>query len=96
MVVLAPLGIIYCSTRSDLDLNRLMKIVLDEVPFFANVVTRDLSVYSLTLGEAWQGKGPVSTVTTMEVSPDNDADRGEDCTKAPDEANTSIPIRPQL
>lgn len=59
MVILAPLGIVYCSTRRHAELNRCMQSILDEVPFFGGGnARRDLSVYELALGRAWGSAEP--------------------------------------
>ncbi|KAF3764170.1 hypothetical protein M406DRAFT_291222 [Cryphonectria parasitica EP155] len=54
MVILAPLGIVYCSTKGQPGLSKCMEAVLDEIPFFGSGATRDLSVYELKVGEAWR------------------------------------------
>ncbi|PSR84254.1 hypothetical protein BD289DRAFT_368856 [Coniella lustricola] len=95
MVVLAPLGIVYCSTKSDPDLNQCMKIVLDEVPFFSMDATRDLSVYDLTLGDAWQDKSSATTITTVEICSDEEGFI-ETHTEVSDEASTVLLVKPYL
>lgn len=58
MVILAPLGIVYCSTKNHPELSRCMRSVLNDIPFFGGAASRELSVYELTLGEAWKSKQP--------------------------------------
>lgn len=58
MVILAPLGIVYCSTRSHAELNRCMQSILKDIPFFSGGAPSELSVYELALGEAWKSKEP--------------------------------------
>ncbi|CAN8101225.1 unnamed protein product [Discula destructiva] len=58
MVILAPLGIVYCSTQSHAELSRCMKSVLDDIPFFGSGPPRELSVYELALGKEWNSKEP--------------------------------------
>lgn len=56
MVILAPLGIVYCSTQQHGELARCMLSVLDDIPFFGGGAPRELSVYELALGKEWQSK----------------------------------------
>lgn len=58
MVILAPLGIVYCSTRRHAELNRCMQSILSDIPFFGGGPPRELSVYELALGKAWQSSEP--------------------------------------
>lgn len=58
MVMLAPLGIVYCSTQSHAELSRCMKSVLDDIPFFGSGAPKELAVYELALGKAWKSKEP--------------------------------------
>lgn len=63
MVILAPLGIVYCSTQKHAELSRCMRSVLEDIPFFGGGAPRELSVYELALGEEWQPKkvSPIAT-----------------------------------
>lgn len=54
MVILAPLGIVYCSTQKHAELSRCMQSVLEEIPFFNKGAPPELSVYDLALGKEWQ------------------------------------------
>lgn len=58
MVILAPLGIVYCSTRRHAELNRCMQSILRDIPFFGAGPPKELSVYELALGRAWQSTEP--------------------------------------
>lgn len=58
MVILAPLGIVYCSTRRSPELNRCMQSILSDIPFFGGGPPQELSVYELALGKAWQSAEP--------------------------------------
>lgn len=58
MVILAPLGIVYCATKGNAELSRCMKAVLDEIPFFGGGPPKELALYELTLGKAWQSTEP--------------------------------------
>lgn len=56
MVILAPLGIVYCATQKHAELSRCMRSVLDDIPFFQGGAPKELSVYELTLGQEWEAK----------------------------------------
>ncbi|KAI7784994.1 hpp family protein [Diaporthe eres] len=58
MVILAPLGIVYTSTRNTPELNSCMQSILEDIPFFGGGPPRELEVYELALGEAWKSKVP--------------------------------------
>lgn len=58
MVILAPLGIVYCSTQKHAELSRCMRSVLEDIPFFGGGAPRELSVYELALGKEWQSQEP--------------------------------------
>lgn len=58
MVILAPLGIVYCSTRRHAELNRCMQSILNDIPFFGGGPPRELSVYELALGKEWHSAEP--------------------------------------
>lgn len=58
MVILAPLGIVYCATKSNAELSRCMKSVLDDIPFFGGGPPKELALYELSLGEAWKSSEP--------------------------------------
>lgn len=58
MVILAPLGIVYTSTRNTPELNTCMQSILEDIPFFGGGPPRELEVYELALGEAWKSKVP--------------------------------------
>lgn len=58
MVILAPLGIVYCSTRRHAELNRCMQSILNDIPFFGGGPPRELSVYELALGKEWHSTEP--------------------------------------
>lgn len=54
MVILAPLGIVYCSTQKHPELSRCMRSVLNDIPFFGGGAPQELSVYDLALGKEWK------------------------------------------
>lgn len=58
MVILAPLGIVYCATKNHAELSRCMKSVLDDIPFFGGGAPKELSLYELALGKEWKSKEP--------------------------------------
>lgn len=58
MVILAPLGIVYTSTRNTPELNSCMQSILEDIPFFSGGAPRELELYELALGEAWKSKAP--------------------------------------
>lgn len=58
MVILAPLGIVYTSTRNTPELNSCMQSILEDIPFFGGGPPKELEVYELALGEAWKSKAP--------------------------------------
>lgn len=58
MVILAPLGIVYCSTKGHAELNRCMQSILNDIPFFGGGPPQELSLYELTLGKAWHSREP--------------------------------------
>ena len=52
MVILAPIGIVYCSLQAHPELNRCMESVLADIPFFRDA-SRELKVYEIPMGQAW-------------------------------------------
>lgn len=58
MVILAPLGIVYTSTRNTPELNSCMQSILEDIPFFGAGPPMELDLYELALGEAWKSKSP--------------------------------------
>lgn len=58
MVILAPLGIVYTSTRNTPELNSCMQSILEDIPFFSGGAPKELELYELALGEAWKSKTP--------------------------------------
>ncbi|KAH8753019.1 hypothetical protein F5883DRAFT_432810 [Diaporthe sp. PMI_573] len=58
MVILAPLGIVYTSTRNTPELNSCMQSILEDIPFFSGGAPKELDLYELALGEAWKSKVP--------------------------------------
>lgn len=58
IVILAPLGIVYTSTRNTPELNSCMQSILKDFPFFSGGPPRELEIYELALGEAWKYKAP--------------------------------------
>lgn len=58
MVILAPLGIVYCATKGNPELSRCMQAVLDDIPFFGGGPPKELALYELSLGKAWQSTEP--------------------------------------
>lgn len=58
MIILAPLGIVYCATKRNAELSRCMKAVLDQIPFFGGGPPKELSLYQLSLGKAWKSAEP--------------------------------------
>lgn len=58
MVILAPLGIVYTSTRNTPELNSCMQSILEDIPFFGGGPPAELDLYELALGEAWKSRSP--------------------------------------
>ncbi|KAJ4419586.1 hypothetical protein N0V82_004889 [Gnomoniopsis sp. IMI 355080] len=58
MVILAPLGIVYCATKHNAELSRCMQAVLDDIPFFGGGPPKELALYELSLGKAWKSMEP--------------------------------------
>lgn len=69
MVILAPLGIVYCSTKNNAELNRCMQTILNDIPFFGGGPPQELSVYELALGKAWHSREP-EPIPAGATSPD--------------------------
>lgn len=75
MVMLAPMGIVYCSLQNHPHLSRCMKSVLADIPFFGGAgggdAQTELRVYDLALGRAW---GSSRSVSQLSVSSEVELD----------------------